>query len=552
MDLLGAPWSLRSVCSAVLVKRVLIPESGSKSNRQSVETLPFTHITHSQTQSCHKECGRSRTHNRPGTEFTREKPPRAEQVTPDLLRGPMEHVSQPEEDEDDLELKIMHEEEKKKLKEATEEAKKSVCVLGLKVQQVMELHHWSQNRVSDLQKHKAELHTLMELRECELQRSVLEERNNAHTLIESLQRGRQQLLEEQSSKRRLEHTLTEIKVQHEEEQSNLKDHRDQLSLRVRSLKHQLDEAEDEIQRLEREQKIWRTLLIPQILCGSGDDGTALLDPTEDFQRVSGRAAGDLPTCVAQTVLSRNTLGEPLTIHLGFTTGLMMGVFAAGGVSGGHLNPAVSLAMVILGKLKVWKFPVYVFAQMLGAFAGAAAVFGLYYDAFMEFSSGVLSVTGINATGHIFCSYPARHLTVVGTGVLVVCVLAILDAHNIGAPRGLEPVAIGLALLGISVSMGLNCGYPINPARDLGPRLFTAAAGWGLEVFSTGDYWWWIPVAGPLVGGVVGAVIYFLLIELHHPIQSENLQEVPEEEEEEEEEEEDDSSLKDKYEMINMS
>ncbi|TRY56948.1 hypothetical protein DNTS_023881 [Danionella cerebrum] len=450
MDLLGAPWSLRSVCSAVLVKRVLIPESGSKSNRQSVETLPFTHITHSQTQSCHKECGRSRTHNRPGTEFTREKPPRAEQVTPDLLRGPMEHVSQPEEDEDDLELKIMHEEEKKKLKEATEEAKKSVCVLGLKVQQVMELHHWSQNRVSDLQKHKAELHTLMELRECELQRSVLEERNNAHTLIESLQRGRQQLLEEQSSKRRLEHTLTEIKVQHEEEQSNLKDHRDQLSLR------------------------------------------------------------------------------------------------------GHLNPAVSLAMVILGKLKVWKFPVYVFAQMLGAFAGAAAVFGLYYDAFMEFSSGVLSVTGINATGHIFCSYPARHLTVVGTGVLVVCVLAILDAHNIGAPRGLEPVAIGLALLGISVSMGLNCGYPINPARDLGPRLFTAAAGWGLEVFSTGDYWWWIPVAGPLVGGVVGAVIYFLLIELHHPIQSENLQEVPEEEEEEEEEEEDDSSLKDKYEMINMS
>ncbi|XP_043083404.1 aquaporin-9a [Puntigrus tetrazona] len=262
--------------------------------------------------------------------------------------------------------------------------------------------------------------------------------------------------------------------------------------------------------------------------------------------------------VAQTVLSRNTLGEPLTVHIGFSTGLMMGVYVSGGVSGGHLNPAVSLAMVILGKLKIWKFPVYVTAQMLGAFVGAAAVFGLYYDAFMDFTSGILSVTGINATGHIFASYPGRHLTVlggfvdqvVGTGMLVLCILAVVDGRNMGAPRGVEPLAVGLILLGISVSMGLNCGYPLNPARDLGPRLFTAAAGWGMEVFSTADYWWWIPVAGPLVGGIAGAVIYFLLIELHHTNHSDKPHEEPEEEEDEEEDE--DSSLKDKYEMINMN
>ncbi|XP_041651600.1 aquaporin-9-like [Cheilinus undulatus] len=268
--------------------------------------------------------------------------------------------------------------------------------------------------------------------------------------------------------------------------------------------------------------------------------------------------------VAQTVLSRNALGEPLTIHIGFSVGLMMAAYVAGGVSGGHVNPAVSLAMVILGKLKIWKFPFYVIAQFLGAFAGAAAVFGLYYDAFMDFTSGILSVTGINATGHIFASYPARHLSVlggfidqvVGTGMLVLCILAIIDGGNIGAPKGVEPLAIGLIIMAIGVSMGLNCGYPLNPARDLGPRLFTAVAGWGMEVFSTGEYWWWIPVAGPMVGGVLAAVIYYLLIELHHHRPHQDEPEKPkaeeEEEDEEDEEEDDDSSLKDKYEMITMN
>ncbi|KAJ8340468.1 hypothetical protein SKAU_G00351010 [Synaphobranchus kaupii] len=233
--------------------------------------------------------------------------------------------------------------------------------------------------------------------------------------------------------------------------------------------------------------------------------------------------------VAQTVLSRGTQGETLTIHIGFTLGVMMAVYIAGGVSGAHVNPAVSLAM------------------FLGAFAGAAVVFGLYYDAFMDYTGGVLAVTGSNATASIFASYPAKHLSilngfidqVIATGCLVMCILAILDGKNIGAPKGMEPLAIGLIIMAIGVSMGLNCGYPINPARDLGPRLFTAVAGWGREVFSASGHWWWIPVAGPMVGGVVGAVVYLLFIELHHG--------EPEKHQEEEE-----NSAKDKYEMITMS
>ncbi|XP_038825814.1 aquaporin-9-like [Salvelinus namaycush] len=248
--------------------------------------------------------------------------------------------------------------------------------------------------------------------------------------------------------------------------------------------------------------------------------------------------------VAQAVLSKGALGEPLTIHIGFTLGVMMAVYVAGGVSGAHVNPAVSLAMVVLGKLPIKKFPVYVAAQFLGAFAGSCAVYGLYYDALMEHTGGVMQVTGVNATANIWASYPAKHISVlggfvdqvIGTAALILCILAIIDGKNIGAPKGMEPLCIGLIIMAIGVSMGLNCGYPINPARDLGPRLFTAVAGWGMEVFRAGGCWWWIPVAGPMVGGVVGAAVYFLFIELHHS----------------EPEKQGENNVKDKYEMVTLS
>nr|XP_020465043.1 aquaporin-9 isoform X2 [Monopterus albus] len=258
--------------------------------------------------------------------------------------------------------------------------------------------------------------------------------------------------------------------------------------------------------------------------------------------------------VAQAVLSKGSLGEPLTIHIGFTLGVMMAVYMAGGVSGAHVNPAVSLAMVILGKLPLKKFPVYVVAQFLGAFTGSCIVFGLYYDALMDYTYGELAVAGENATtkifafspatAKIFASYPAKHLSVlngfadqvIATAALILCILAITDKKNIGAPTGMEPLCIGLVIMAIGVSMGLNCGYPINPARDLGPRFFTALAGWGMDVFRAGGCWWWIPVTGPMVGGAVGAGIYFLFIELHHP--------EPEKQEE--------NSVQDKYEMVTMS
>ncbi|KAG5264146.1 hypothetical protein AALO_G00272660 [Alosa alosa] len=201
-------------------------------------------------------------------------------------------------------------------------------------------------------------------------------------------------------------------------------------------------------------------------------------------------------------------------------------------------------MVVLGKLPIRKFPLYVTAQFLGAFAGACAVFGLYYGAL--WITGGCSSSRRKHTPTSLPAYPAKHLSVlngfvdqvIGAAALILCILAITDKKNTGAPKGMEPLAVGLTILAIGVSMGLNCGYPINPARDLAPRLFTAMAGWGFEVFSAGNCWFWIPVAGPLVGGVVGATIYFLLIELHHPEPQRHAQ--------------DDNNVKEKYEIVTMS
>ncbi|XP_028679713.1 aquaporin-9b [Erpetoichthys calabaricus] len=250
--------------------------------------------------------------------------------------------------------------------------------------------------------------------------------------------------------------------------------------------------------------------------------------------------------VAQTVLSSGAFGEMLTIHIGFTIGVIMAVYVAGGISGAHVNPAVSLAMCVTGRLSFLKFPVYVLSQFLGAFTGAAAVYGLYYDAFLNYTGGVLTVTGPNASAQIFATYPATYLSifngfmdqVVSTGALVLCIFAITDKKNNGAPKGMEPLLIGLIIMVIGVSMGLNCGYPINPARDLGPRLFTFIAGWGVEVFSAGNNWWWVPVAGPMVGGIVGALIYVAFIELHHH--------------DPQKQSEEDHNVQDKYEMITMN
>ncbi|XP_038071359.1 aquaporin-7-like [Patiria miniata] len=228
--------------------------------------------------------------------------------------------------------------------------------------------------------------------------------------------------------------------------------------------------------------------------------------------------------VAQSVLSREAYGDFLSINLGWWVAVTMGIYASAGISGGHINPAVSLALAVVGKFSWKKLPVYVLAQFIGAFAASACLYGVYLDALNAFDGGNRMVLGVNASAMIWATYPQEYLTlqgglgdqILGTALLMLSVLAITDKRNNGAPAGMVAIMVGLSVLGIGLSFGSNCGYAINPARDFPPRLFTYCAGWGTEVWTPrGMHWWFVPIVGPCIGAIGGALLYILCVEAHH-------------------------------------
>ncbi|XP_064032198.1 aquaporin-10 [Pogoniulus pusillus] len=227
---------------------------------------------------------------------------------------------------------------------------------------------------------------------------------------------------------------------------------------------------------------------------------------------------------AQMVTTSEKKGNFISAYLAGALAVMVAVYTAGGVSGAHMNPAFSLAMCLVEQLPWWKLPIFVVVQTCAAFLGAAAVYGLYYDAIQNYTNGTLLTYGPGETASIFATYPADYVSiangfldqVIGTSVLLVGVLAILDGRNKGVPKGLEPLVVAGLVLAIEVSMGSNCGCPLNPARDLGPRLFTYVAGWGPEVFRRGNGWWWVPLVAPMLGAALGVLLYHLFVAFHHP------------------------------------
>lgn len=228
--------------------------------------------------------------------------------------------------------------------------------------------------------------------------------------------------------------------------------------------------------------------------------------------------------VAQVVFGQGDFGDTLSINFGWGVAVTMGVFAAGGITGAHINPAVTLALAVHRQFPWKKVIPYSLAQTAGAFAASAVVYVTYYDALQAFDGGTRVVVGPHATAGIWATYPQAYLTtgggfidqVVGTALLVALVLAISDQKNLAPPANMAPLFIGAIVFLIGMTFGVNCGYAINPARDFGPRLFTFLAGWGSEVFTAYDYWWWVPIVGPLVGGVIGGFVYDFFITRFHP------------------------------------
>jgi glycerol uptake facilitator protein len=239
---------------------------------------------------------------------------------------------------------------------------------------------------------------------------------------------------------------------------------------------------------------------------------------------SGRTSG--PTVIFDAA------GDWLLITFGWAMAVAFAVWVAGGVSGAHLNPAVTLAFAVRRKFPYKKILPYWGAQVVGAFVGAALVFLVYHNAIDAFDlANKTPKSGGNAlaTYSIFATFPAKYFggsavgplidQIVGTAFLLLFVVAVIDARNAAVQSNLTPLVIGLAVLAIGDSFGANAGYAINPARDFGPRLFAYFAGWGKVAlpgsysspgFSFSDYFW-VPIVGPLIGGIIGVVIYDLFV-----------------------------------------
>jgi len=223
--------------------------------------------------------------------------------------------------------------------------------------------------------------------------------------------------------------------------------------------------------------------------------------------------------VVAGVLLKNSKAENsgwIVITFGWAMGVAVAVYCVGQVSGAHINPAVTIGLAATGQFDWLQVPGYVIAQFLGAIVGGIIVWLAYLPHWRPTEDPGLKLG-------VFCTAPAYRATgpnliteIIGTAVLLFGVLGIsANAGAVGGDlsavigAGLNPLLIGLLVLGIGLSLGGPTGYAINPARDLGPRIAHAV----LPIAGKGSNDWeysWIPVVGPIIGGILGAGLFVLL------------------------------------------
>jgi len=226
--------------------------------------------------------------------------------------------------------------------------------------------------------------------------------------------------------------------------------------------------------------------------------------------------------VANVVLARtkgNNSGW-IVITMGWGVAVALAVYAVGRISGAHLNPAVTIALATMGSFPWPQVPGYIAAQMVGGFLGAVLVW-LAYLPHWGATADPASKLGVFSTGPAIRSTAANVICeFIGTAVLHFGVLAIgANAQGWSKPgdvdlslvfsRGLQPLLVGVLILGIGLSLGGPTGYALNPARDLGPRLAHAV----LPIPGKGSSDWeyaWIPIVAPVLGGIAGAGLYALV------------------------------------------
>jgi glycerol uptake facilitator protein len=208
------------------------------------------------------------------------------------------------------------------------------------------------------------------------------------------------------------------------------------------------------------------------------------------------------------------IGDHDSIAWAWGLGVTLGVYVAGRISGAHLNPAVTIALAVFKGFSWRKVAPYSVAQILGAFVAALLVRWNYTEVLHAKdpgltikTQGVFSTLPGNGTLPVD-EWGALRDQVIGTAILLFLILAITDAAGTPPGANLAPFIIGLIVVAIGMAWGTNAGYAINPARDLGPRLASFFTGYGGAFRDqTGYLYFWIPIVGPLVGGILGAGLY---------------------------------------------
>ncbi len=233
-------------------------------------------------------------------------------------------------------------------------------------------------------------------------------------------------------------------------------------------------------------------------------------------------------CVAALKVAGASFGL-WEISIIWGVGVSMAIYFTAGVSGAHLNPAVSIALCLFTDFEKRKLPFYIFAQVAGAFCAAALVYTLYSNLFFDFEQSHHLMRGTQASlelASVFSTYPHPLLStgqaflveVIITAILMGVIMSLTDDNN-GLPRGpLAPLLIGLLIAVIGSAMGPLTGFAMNPARDFGPKLMTFFAGWGEIAFTGGREipYFLIPIFAPIVGACLGAALYRGLIAHHLP------------------------------------
>jgi glycerol uptake facilitator protein len=191
------------------------------------------------------------------------------------------------------------------------------------------------------------------------------------------------------------------------------------------------------------------------------------------------------------------------IAIGWGVAVAMGTFLSGRISGAHLNPAVSVALAVYRDFPWRKVGPYCLAQTSGAFVAAALVYLSNQPAFQSFDPG------LDRTAAVFTTLPAGLLDqTIGTALFLMIFLAVTEQSNdLSGVDDSGALMIGLTVTGIGMAFGGVHGYAINPAADFGPRLFMAVAGFRNNGLTDGSRVFWIPVAAPILGGIIGAAAY---------------------------------------------